>query len=79
MFTTTTFAIQHKIQPLLLRYGAVQSRQWLLFLDGIFSASTIYASDPHSCIVDAKNGRQISKDTVKLLVWFDNDFGHANR
>ena len=39
----------------------------------------MFISDPHSCIVDAKNGRQLSRDCVKLAVWFDNEFGHANR
>jgi len=43
------------------------------------SASSVYVSDSHSSIIDGKSGCQISEDTVKLIVWFDNEFGFASR
>lgn len=43
------------------------------------SASSVFISDTHSAIVDAKSGGQMAEDTVKLIVWFDNEFGFANR
>ena len=43
------------------------------------SASTLFASETHSCIVDAKSSCQINEDTIKLVIWFDNESGHAYR
>lgn len=43
------------------------------------SASSVYVSDSHSSIIDGKSGCQVSEDTVKLVVWFDNEFGFASR
>ena len=43
------------------------------------SASSLFASETHSSIVDAKSGMQITSDTVKLVIWFDNESGHAYR
>ncbi|TRY78150.1 hypothetical protein TCAL_13476 [Tigriopus californicus] len=42
-------------------------------------ASSVFASDTHSAVVDAKSGTQITRNVVKLVVWFDNDYGFANR
>jgi glyceraldehyde 3-phosphate dehydrogenase len=43
------------------------------------SASSLFASETHSCIIDAKSGCQVTSDTIKLVVWFDNECGHAYR
>ena len=36
-------------------------------------------SETHSSIVDGKSGCQINDDTIKLVIWFDNESGHAYR
>ncbi len=43
------------------------------------SASSLFAGQTHSCIVDAKSGYQITDDTIKLIIWFDNEHGFAHR
>lgn len=43
------------------------------------SASSLFSSETHSSIVDAKSGCQVNEDTVKLVIWFDNETGHAYR
>jgi len=43
------------------------------------SASSLFVGQPHSVVVDAKSGCQLTKDTIKLVLWFDNEYGFANR
>lgn len=42
-------------------------------------ASCDFNHDPHSGIVDASQTRVAGKRLVKVLVWFDNEWGYANR
>ncbi len=42
-------------------------------------ASSDFNHDPHSCIVDASQTRVSGQRLVKVLVWFDNEWGYANR
>ena len=42
-------------------------------------ASSDFNHDPHSCIVDAGQTRVSGQRLVKVLVWFDNEWGYANR
>ena len=42
-------------------------------------ASCDFNHDPHSGIVDASQTRVSGKRLVKVLVWFDNEWGYANR
>jgi erythrose-4-phosphate dehydrogenase len=42
-------------------------------------ASSDFNQDPHSCIVDAGQTRVSGRRLVKVLVWFDNEWGYANR
>ncbi len=42
-------------------------------------ASSDFNHDPHSCIVDASQTRVSGRRLVKVLVWFDNEWGYANR
>jgi erythrose-4-phosphate dehydrogenase len=42
-------------------------------------ASCDFNHDPHSCIVDAGQTRVSGRRLVKVLVWFDNEWGYANR
>ncbi len=41
--------------------------------------SSLFAGETHSGVVDAKSGCQVSPDTVKMVVWFDNEAGQAAR
>ena len=42
-------------------------------------ASCDFNHDPHSGIVDASQTRMGGKRLVKVLIWFDNEWGYANR
>ena len=38
-----------------------------------------FQGDPHSSIVDAENTRVLGGNLVKILSWYDNEWGYANR
>ena len=41
--------------------------------------STDFLGDDRSSIFDAKAGIQLSSTFVKLISWYDNEFGYSNR
>ncbi len=41
--------------------------------------SVDYKTDPRSCIVDALSTMVINQTQLKLYVWYDNEWGYANR
>jgi glyceraldehyde 3-phosphate dehydrogenase len=54
-------------------------------LDGILGyeerplVSVDYLNDPRSAIVDALSTMVIDGTQVKILAWYDNEWGYANR
>jgi glyceraldehyde-3-phosphate dehydrogenase/erythrose-4-phosphate dehydrogenase len=42
-------------------------------------ASCDFNHDPHSCTIDASQTRVSGGRLVKVLIWFDNEWGYANR
>jgi glyceraldehyde 3-phosphate dehydrogenase len=41
--------------------------------------STDFLTDSHSCIFDAKAGIALNNNFVKLVAWYDNEWGYSNR
>ncbi len=38
-----------------------------------------FRSDSHSCVFDAKASIQLNKNYIKLIAWYDNEYGYAHR
>jgi len=41
--------------------------------------STDFTTDSHSCVFDYKAGIQLNDRFVKLIAWYDNEWGYSNR
>ena len=41
--------------------------------------STDFIHDPHTCIFDAKAGMSLTDNFVKLVAWYDNEWGYSNK
>ncbi|MEE3160103.1 MAG: erythrose-4-phosphate dehydrogenase, partial [Pseudomonadota bacterium] len=63
----------------LLATAANQSFDGILGLTREAHASIDFNHDPRSAIVDATQTRVSGGRLLKLLVWFDNEWGFANR
>ncbi|XP_074602305.1 glyceraldehyde-3-phosphate dehydrogenase 2-like [Brevipalpus obovatus] len=61
--------------------AAADSDHWkgiLSYVDEM-AVSSDFITDSHSSIFDAKAGIQLSKRFVKLISWYDNEYGYSNR
>ncbi len=63
----------------LLRTAAEGPLQGILGYEALPLVSIDYKSDPRSSIVDALSTRVINHTLVKVLSWYDHEFGYANR
>jgi D-erythrose 4-phosphate dehydrogenase len=63
----------------LLRAAAEGDYKGLLDYTELPHASCDFNHDPHSAIVDGSQTRVSGPRLVNLLVWFDNEWGFANR
>jgi glyceraldehyde 3-phosphate dehydrogenase len=41
--------------------------------------STDFIGDPHTCVFDAKAGISLNDNFVKLVAWYDNEWGYSNK
>lgn len=63
----------------LLGAAAAGSAQRLLACTDEAHASIDFNHDPHSAIIDLSQTRQVGDRLLNLLLWFDNEWGFANR
>ena len=62
-----------------LRKAAAEQFNGVLAFSEELLASCDFNHDPHSGIVDAGQTRVAGKHLIKVLTWFDNEWGYANR
>jgi len=62
-----------------LKEASETSLQGVLGYTEDMVVSTDFLGDTRSSIFDAKAGIQLSKTFVKLVSWYDNEFGYSNR
>jgi len=64
---------------LLLKQAADNELQGIMGFEERPLVSIDYKTDPRSCIIDALSTMVINNTQVKLYVWYDNEWGYANR
>lgn len=63
----------------LLRQAANTDLKGILGYEERPLVSVDYRSDPRSCIVDAPSTMVVNDTQLKLYLWYDNEWGYANR
>ena len=63
----------------LLRQQAQQAYRNIFGLSYLPLASCDYLGETRSAVVDASQTRVAGGNLVKVLIWFDNEWGYANR
>ncbi|GAB6062818.1 type I glyceraldehyde-3-phosphate dehydrogenase [Deferrisoma palaeochoriense] len=53
-------------------------RRIIRYVEGPVVSSDVIG-DPHSCVFDAEYTRMIGDRVVKVLAWYDNEWGYSNR
>jgi len=61
--------------------AAAESDHWkgILGYTDELVVSSDFTGDTHSSIFDAQAGIQLSKTFVKLISWYDNEYGYSHR
>jgi len=62
-----------------MRKAADGPMKGILYVTDEEVVSIDFIHDSHSCIFDAKAGIALSKTFVKLIAWYDNEWGYSNR
>ena len=63
----------------LFRQAAVGAYEGVIAYTEEAQASVDFNTDPHSLIIDATQTRMCGDKMLKMLLWFDNEWGFANR
>ena len=63
----------------MLRDASVGALHGILGYEERPLVSVDYKTDPRSCIVDALSTMVVNETQVKLYLWYDNEWGYANR
>jgi glyceraldehyde 3-phosphate dehydrogenase len=63
----------------LLKTAAEQELKGILAYEERSLVSIDFRGDPHSAIVDALSTMVVDATQVKILAWYDNEWGYANR
>jgi glyceraldehyde 3-phosphate dehydrogenase len=63
----------------LLQHAADNELSGILGYEARPLVSIDYKTDPRSCIIDALSTMVINQTQLKLYVWYDNEWGYANR
>lgn len=68
-----------EVNQVLARAAASEPLQGILGYETRPLVSTDFAGDPRSAVVDALSTRVVDGSLVKVLAWYDNEWGYANR
>ncbi len=63
----------------LLKQAANNELKNIMGFEELPLVSIDYKTDPRSCIIDALSTMVVNNTQVKLYVWYDNEWGYANR
>ncbi len=60
---------------------AVKKRPWKGIVDvtDLPLVSSDFVGNPHSAVIDSQMTRVVDGDMVKVMAWYDNEWGYANR
>lgn len=68
-----------KINAALTRAAKTPRFKGILAVTNDELVSSDFIGDPHSCIVDLPCTQVVDGDMVKILAWYDNEWGYSNR
>ncbi len=62
-----------------IKHASESELQGILGYTDVAVVSSDFISDPRSSIFDANAGIALTDDFVKLVSWYDNEWGYSNR
>jgi glyceraldehyde 3-phosphate dehydrogenase len=63
----------------ILQHASATSHRGIIRYTQEELVSTDYKGDPHSAIIDAKLTNVVGGDLIKVVAWYDNEWGYSNR